>query len=81
MNAWLALDDEMIKADFLWRTEGLVVETDGHASHGTRGAFERDRRRDQQLVVAGFRVVRFTWRQVAAEPDLVAATVGALLGR
>jgi very-short-patch-repair endonuclease len=81
VNAWLALGDGTIKADFLWRAERLLVETDGHASHGTRGAFERDRRRDQQLVVAGFRVVRFTWRQVAAEPDLVSATVGALLGR
>jgi very-short-patch-repair endonuclease len=81
VNAWLVLDEGAIKADFLWRTERLVVETDGRASHGTREAFERDRRRDQQLLVAGFKVVRFTWRQVASERDAVAATVGALLGR
>jgi very-short-patch-repair endonuclease len=81
VNAWLLLDEGAIKVDFLWRAEQLVVETDGRASHGTRRAFERDRRRDQRLLVAGFKVVRFTWRQVAREHNAVAATVGALLGR
>jgi hypothetical protein len=31
-------------------------------------------------MLAGYRVVRFTWGQVADEPALVAATVKALLG-
>jgi hypothetical protein len=81
VDAWLALHEGMVKADFLWRPERLLVETDGHGSHGTRDAFERDRRRDQRLLLGDFRVVRFAWRQVAAEPAHVAATVGALLGR
>jgi very-short-patch-repair endonuclease len=81
VNAWLPLAGEEVKADFVWRTERLVVETDGRASHGTRQAFESDRLRDQRLAVAGYRIVRFTWRQVAEEPDTVAATVGELLGR
>jgi very-short-patch-repair endonuclease len=79
VNAWIALEDGMVKADFLWRAERLVVETDGHAFHGTREAFERDRRRDQLLTLAGFKIVRFTWRQVTIEPDAVAETIGALL--
>jgi hypothetical protein len=37
------------------------VETDGHEVNGTRRAFERDRRRDQRLLMAGFRVARFSW--------------------
>jgi uncharacterized protein DUF559/putative AbiEi antitoxin of type IV toxin-antitoxin system len=81
VNAWLTLDDQAIKADFLWRHERLIVETDGRATHATRQAFERDRLRDQRLTVAGFRVVRFTWRQVNREPERVARTVAALLGR
>jgi very-short-patch-repair endonuclease len=79
VNAWLTLDDRAIKADFLWRTEHLIVETDGRASHGTPQAFERDRRRDQLLTLAGFKILRFTWRQVRTEPDAVAGTIGALL--
>ena len=74
------LDDRQVKADFLWPAERLVVETDGRASHSTRAAFEDDRRRDQSLMLAGYRVVRFTWRQVAREPEAVAATVRTLLG-
>jgi very-short-patch-repair endonuclease len=81
VNAWLTLNNEAIKADFLWRHERLVVETDGRAIHGTRKAFERDRLRDQRLAVAGYTVVRFTWQQVTREPVTVAQTVGALLGR
>ncbi len=79
-NRWLVLADRQVKADFLWPAERLVVETDGRRAHSTRQAFEGDRRRDQSLMLAGYRVVRFTWRQVADEPEAVAATVRALLG-
>ena len=65
--------------DFTWPDRRLMVEVDSHRHHGTRAAFERDRRRDQQLTAAGWRVVRFTWRQVADEPDVVVATLRSLL--
>ena len=78
VNAWLCLDDGAVQVDFLWRAHELIVETDGHRSHGTRGAFERDRRRDQRLMRAGWRVVRFTWRQIAGDPTEVAETIAAL---
>jgi Transcriptional regulator, AbiEi antitoxin/Protein of unknown function (DUF559) len=82
VNAWIALDDGIAyKADFLWRAERLIVETDSHAFHGHRAAFERDRLRDQRLTVAGFTVVRITWRQIAREPRRVARTVERLLAR
>ena len=68
-------------ADFLWAEERLIVETDGHASHGTRAAFEADRVRDAELTVAGYRVVRFTYRQVVAAPLVKARTVRTLLSR
>jgi very-short-patch-repair endonuclease len=81
VNAWVELPDGGVEVDFLWPGHGLAVETYGHAVHGTRSAFERDRRPDQRLVMAGFRVARFTWRQVIDHPDEVAATLGALLAR
>jgi very-short-patch-repair endonuclease len=57
----------------------LVVEIDGFAFHGSRHAFERDRRRDADLVAAGYRVVRFTWRQIKHEPEAVVARLAVLL--
>ena len=71
---------EGYEVDFSWRAQRLVVEADSHRHHGTRAAFERDRTRDARLAVAGFRVVRFTDRQLTREPAEVAATVRALLG-
>jgi hypothetical protein len=82
VNAWVALDGSDgagHEVDFLWSDQRLIVETDGHRAHGTRLAFERDRRRDQDLLLAGWRVVRFTWRQVSGDPAGVAARVRTLL--
>ncbi len=67
--------------DAVWRDAGLAVELDGHTTHGTRAAFERDRARDRALQVAGFRVVRVTWRQIAREPAALARDLAALLDR
>jgi very-short-patch-repair endonuclease len=67
------------EVDFLWPAERLVVEVDGFVFHSTRRAFERDRARDAELQRSGHRVVRFTWRQIAHEPEAVVATVTAAL--
>ena len=67
------------EVDFLWPHERLVVEADGRATHLTATAFERDRARDARLAVAGYRVVRFTWRRIVDEPEAVGATLRALL--
>lgn len=65
--------------DALWAEARLVVEVDGFRFHGTRRAFERDRRRDVDLQAAGYRVVRLTWRQLQREPVAVAARLATLL--
>ena len=41
--------------DFLWRLARLIVETDGNDGHSGRETFEYDRRRQAQLVAAGYR--------------------------
>jgi very-short-patch-repair endonuclease len=68
------------EVDLLWPEQGLVVEVDGYAYHSTRHAFERDRARDAALQAAGYRVVRFTWRQIVHEPHAVVAQLARLLG-
>jgi very-short-patch-repair endonuclease len=67
--------------DFLWCQQRLVVETDGFRHHGNRGAFERDRARDAHLQSLGFRVLRFTYRQVMEDRSAVVAAMRALLGQ
>jgi len=67
------------EVDFLWPAQRLVAETDGAAAHLTPTAFERDRRCDAALAVAGYGVLRFTWRQVVDEPSAVAAALRARL--
>jgi very-short-patch-repair endonuclease len=67
--------------DFLWRQHRLVVETDGYAAHRGRQAFEDDRARDLELHARGYRVRRFTDRQVHQLPRAVADAVrGTLAG-
>jgi len=46
-----------------------VIEVDGYAFHSVRGAFERDRRKDVDLELAGFPVTRFTHDQVIHQPE------------
>jgi very-short-patch-repair endonuclease len=82
VNVALVVDDgPPIEVDFLWRAQRLAVETDAFGTHGTRHSFERDRRRDQRLKLAGYDPLRFTRRQILKEPDSVLATVAALLAR
>jgi very-short-patch-repair endonuclease len=65
--------------DFLWRHQGLIVETDGYEHHRDRAAFEADRARDAKLSLMGYTVIRVTWRQLTSDPGGVAATLRALL--
>jgi very-short-patch-repair endonuclease len=67
------------EVDFLWREQRLVVEVDGFAFHSSRSAFERDRRRDAELGMLGFRVTRITWRQIVNEPEALVARLAAAL--
>ncbi len=65
--------------DFLWRDQGLVVETDSYHTHGGYQAFLDDRERDNELATRGLEVLRFTDVQVDGEPAAVAAVVRARL--
>ena len=63
----------------LLRARRLIAEVDGFAFHSTRAAFERDRLRDANLLAAGFRVIRITWRRLTREPEAVVAALAAAL--
>jgi predicted transcriptional regulator of viral defense system len=71
-NATLELNGTTIHPDCLWPKQRLIVELDSHTFHGTRAAFEADRERDRKLAVAGFRVIRVTWRHTERPEALLA---------
>ncbi|MBO3100570.1 endonuclease domain-containing protein [Cellulomonas fengjieae] len=57
----------------------VVVELDGLAYHSGRREFTEDRRRDRELAIQGFVVLRFTAQDVLADIARVVATVRAAL--
>jgi very-short-patch-repair endonuclease len=61
--------------DAVWPKQRVVVEVDGYAYHHHRAAFERDRRRDQQLIAAGYTVIRVTWIQLRDRPIETIASI------
>ena len=72
---------EGYEADHYWPEHRLIVEVDGYDIHSTRATFERDRRRDAELQLHGYRVLRVTWRQLTEEPEAVIAILSAALAR
>ena len=67
------------EVDAVWESQRLIVEVDGYRYHGTRARFERDRRKDADLMLAGYRVLRITWRRLTKESEQVIALLAAAL--
>jgi very-short-patch-repair endonuclease len=67
--------------DAYWPQQRLVLEFDGWKAHGHRGAFDRDRKRDQVMLANGVGAMRVTDRHLVHEPvALVARIAQALRG-
>ena len=79
VNAPLEVDGRRLEPDFLWRDAGLIIEADGRRYHDTASAFQQDRKREQLLQLAGWRVSRCTWEQVENEPRRLAETIRGLI--
>jgi very-short-patch-repair endonuclease len=67
--------------DVYWPSERFGVELDGYEFHRTRAAFERDRRRQEDLKLAGIELVRLTAWRIEREPEQVAHRLRVLLER
>lgn len=71
VNAPVRTAERTLEVDFLWERERFVVEADSRKHHGIEIAFERDHRRDRDLIAAGYGILRVTWREVEREPAAV----------
>lgn len=71
----------LAEVDFAYPALRLAIEVDGFQVHGTPRAMAKDFVRQNGLVPYGWHVLRFTWRQVVREPEMVAGAIaGALAG-
>jgi len=61
--------------DIAYPDRRLCIEVDGREAH-EGAAFQRDRSRQNALVLAGWTVLRFTWADVVERPDEVVAVIG-----
>ncbi len=77
----LGADGRPYVVDLLFEDARVAVELDGYRAHGSRSAFERDRRRQNTLQLAGYFVLRFTWRDLTERPGHVVAEIRRALAR
>ncbi len=81
INQWVLTATGWRRADFLFAAAGLLVEVDGWAHHTAPDRFADDRHRQNQLVLQGWIVLRFTWHDITKRPERVVAEVRAALCR
>ena len=65
----------LAEVDFAYPEVKLAIEVDGFGVHGTPRAMARDFVRQNGLVANGWHVLRFSWRQVVGQPEVVAAAI------
>jgi very-short-patch-repair endonuclease len=71
--------EEGFELDAYWPEFRFAVELDVFETHGTRAAFERDRKRQEDLLLAGIQMTRVTGPRLEREPDEVIRRVARLL--
>jgi Transcriptional regulator, AbiEi antitoxin len=70
-----------LELDAYWEAERFAVELDVYETHGTRAAFETDRLRNEDLLLAGIAVDRVTGPRLKREPQEVMERLGRLMAQ
>ena len=71
--------EEGFELDCYWPEHRFAVELDVFETHGTRAAFERDRKRQEDLLLAEIVITRVTGPRLEQEPAEVVRRVARLL--
>lgn len=80
-NATVQLRGQRYYLDIAFTHLKLVIEIDGRAFHSDAVTFESDRERQNALVLAGWTVLRFTYRMLTDQPDEVIAAIRTAIRR
>lgn len=75
----IAPGGQLMRVDFAWPDQRIVLEADGVAFHSSAPALLHDRRRQNALMVLGWRTVRCVWGDLSVDPPPFIAAVQALL--
>jgi hypothetical protein len=71
--AWLAPTNGRV--DFAYPAQRLIIEGDSRKWHGLMESFDADRHRDNQAQLAGWRILRFTWKDILDDPLMVTSAI------
>lgn len=63
------------RVDVAFLRQKVAVEIDGFAFHSSSDDFHRDRLRQNDIALAGWQVLRFTWLDLTEYPERVIATL------
>jgi very-short-patch-repair endonuclease len=56
--------------DLVWTEGKIIIEVDGYEFHSDRGTFSGDRRRDYELIISGYLVIRLPQDEVVEDVGL-----------
>ena len=62
-------DRTVARADLAYPAERLAIECDSHRWHRNRQSFVADPRRRNQIIMAGYEVLNFTWDRLPEPPS------------
>jgi very-short-patch-repair endonuclease len=69
------------RVDCRWPEHRLTVELDSYRYHHSRHAWEQDRQREREARARGDQLRRYTWRDVAEDPEPMLTDLRSLLDR
>ena len=82
LQVWIMATDHPIgRVDFLWDKHATIAEADGALKYADPDRARQQLKRDAELRRAGYEVVHFTWRDLAADPGQVIGWIRTAFGR
>lgn len=69
LQVWIDTGARSYRVDGLWRDRGVVLEADGMLKYRTPADLVEEKRRQEDLERAGYRVVRVTWDDIWQHPE------------
>ena len=78
-NHGLRLEGRWVIPDILFEEQRLVLEVDGYAHHSSVEDWQHDLDRQNVLVSADYRVLRFTWDDLTNQPTRVVRRIRRML--
>ncbi len=68
------------KVDVAFPKQKVAIEVDGWAFHSDPEAFAKDRKRQNNIALLGWKVLRFTWLDLTEYPQRVIAEIKDAIG-